>query len=180
MKRIALLYIIIGIISIAQFGCGEAETISPDDEILYYSGTPIGAITYIRAIVNDSTSTTATNPKIRIDFSRDPSSNLLGNVSSESIVYDVTIQISISTDNGITYTPLTCITDYMPTPSPFGLADSPVLGTISINLDDTTDAHIAGTKIKINLSPDIMLGKESDPIPPIRLSPLYEFVVTVQ
>ena len=64
MKKVILLYIIV---AIALFGCSEADTILPGDDIFNNPATPEGEITSLTASV--SYSPTETNPVVGIEFS---------------------------------------------------------------------------------------------------------------
>ena len=175
MKRIALLYIIIGITGITLFGCGEAETVMPDDEILYNNNTPLGTVTVVRAFVDNTT--LAMGPTIRIDFSRDLSTNIPGLVYSESIEYDVTIKVYV---NGVQKF-LGGPGGYIATPTTAGLTESPTLSAIFIDLDNIPEVHVPPPPypmVTIKLSPDIRYGGEHDPST-IWLSDPYEFGVSV-
>ena len=64
MKKVVLLYIIV---TIALFGCSEADTILPGDEIFNNPNKPEGEITSLTASIIDSP--TVTNPFVGIEFS---------------------------------------------------------------------------------------------------------------
>jgi len=137
MKKAALLSIIAGI-CICLFGCGEADTIMPDDDIFNSGDTPEGTVTSFRAEVNNSA--TVANPYIVIKFNTP--------ALSDTIIYDTTIFVVY---NGTSYKfrHPTATGFYHATPSAIvpGAADS--IQTIKIDLKPISP--VAGTTAMVTL-----------------------------